>query len=124
MPQGWLPLARVAGLHGLKTRQAQEVAEKLGLRVKRGAALVSPAQQEKMRPELERLQQQKQFREASAKKGRRLVYESSASHTGFVDGDGATHLPFSNQELYRHLHPLLSNSDDRDEDPGCLRRPV
>jgi hypothetical protein len=115
MPQGWYTISQIAGRYGLKTRQVQEVAKKLGIRAFNRGALVPPSQQKKMHPELMRLKKQKAVRESSAAKDSRLVYESSDEHSGFLEE--ADRMQFSGEELLRHLYPSIADyvADVEDE---------
>jgi hypothetical protein len=113
VPEGWVSLARIAGMYGLKTREAQEIAKKLGIPAQRGGALLSPSQQEKMHAELKNRQRLKELRESNAKKGRRLVYESSDTGPGFLEE--TDRMRISGEELFRHLNPELPAIADDDE---------
>jgi hypothetical protein len=122
MPQGWYTISQIARRYGLKTRQVQEVAKRLGVRAafNRGA-LVPPSQRKKMYPELMRLkkqmrlEKQRTVRESFATKDSRLVYESSDGHSRFLEE--ADRMQFSGEELLRHLYPSVTDyvADVEDE---------
>ncbi len=106
MPQGWRTMSQIAWRYGLKTPQVREVANMLGMPFNRGA-LVPPAQQKKMRPELMRLKKRKAARPSSAVKDSRLVAELSDNRSGFLQE--AERMQFSGKELMRHLRPSISD---------------
>lgn len=122
MPQGWYTISQIARRYGLKTRQVQEVAKRLGIRAAfNPGALVPPSQRKKMRPELMRLKKQmrlnkqKAVPESCAAKDCRVVYESSDEHSGFLEE--ADRMQFSREELLRHLYPSITDyvADVEDE---------
>ncbi|RAU91309.1 formate dehydrogenase [Mycobacterium colombiense] len=107
MPRGWYTISQIAWRYRLTTGQVREVADSLGMRFNRGA-LVPASQRKKMHPELMRLKKRKSLREPKAAKDNRLVYEVSAIQSDFLEG--ADRMPFSGEELLRHLHPRISQS--------------
>lgn len=106
MPQGWRTMSQIAWRYGLKPPQVREVANKLGMPFNRGA-LVPPAQQQKMRPELMRLKKRMAVRPPSAVKDSRSVAELPVEHSGFLEE--AERLQFSGKELMRHLRPSITD---------------
>lgn len=115
MPRGWYTISQIAWRYRLKTCQVREVADKLGMRAFTRGALVPPSQRKKMHPELMRLKKRKAVREPRAPRNTRLVYESSAAQPDSL-GE-ADRLPFSGEELLRHLHPRITHlvADVEDE---------
>lgn len=115
MPRGWYTMSQIAWRYRLKTWQVREVADELGMRAVNRGALVPPSQRKKMHPELMRLKRRKAVREPRAPRSTRLVYESSAAQPDFL-GE-ADRLPFSGEELLRHLHPRITHfaTDVEDE---------
>ncbi|MGJ6124921.1 hypothetical protein QN239_20350 [Mycolicibacterium sp. Y3] len=104
-------MAKIAGIHGLKTADAQDAAKKLGIRAQRGAALLSPAQQELMHPELRAIKADKTiqaFNRPTWPQRKPGVYKVTDEQSGFVDGsvtDGG-HLGFTNEQMREQLEPL------------------
>ncbi|TAM71601.1 MAG: formate dehydrogenase [Mycobacterium sp.] len=115
MPRGWYTISQIAWRYRLKTSQVREVADKLGMRAFNRGALVPPAQRKKMHPELMRLKKRKAVREPRAAQDTRLVYESSAAQSDFLEE--ADRMQFSGEELLRHLRPSSTHflADVEDE---------
>lgn len=107
MPRGWRTISQIAWRYRLKTRQVQEVANKLGIRAFGRGALVPASQQKKMHAELIRLKKQKTVRESSAAKDGLLVSESLGEHSDFLEE--ADRMEFSGEELLRHLRPSIAD---------------
>lgn len=112
-----LTLARLAGQVGLKTRQAQEAAENLGLNLRRGAATVRPWQEKILRPELERMSRLKKDREFRLSRPAGPVrYEADDDQSGYLaDGERPA---FPNGEMRRLLNPILSKMLEDDSQTG------
>ncbi|MCV7223158.1 hypothetical protein [Mycolicibacterium elephantis] len=108
MTQEWPTLAHLAGEYKLKTPQAGQAAQKLGLNLRRGAAKVAPWQEKLLRPELEGIRREREDRKrlwADAA----VAYEAADEHTGYIDAeDEAGRLGFSNVEWARQLRPILN----------------
>lgn len=122
MPQGWISLARMAGMHGLKTADAEEAARNVGVRAKRGAALLSPAQQDKMHPELRRMAADKAirlFRRPDRPANGSGVFRITDARAEFVteEDEDLGHLGFTNNQMRDQLKPIRDemNQDDQGE---------
>jgi hypothetical protein len=104
MTEARLTLARLAGEYGLKTLDADMAAKKLGLTVRRGAALVQPWQEKKLRPELQLMKAQRDYRKWLASQADEpMEYETD---------DEPAQLGFSNAEMARQLKPILKRMED------------
>lgn len=106
-PDGWISLARMGGQYGMNVRQTQGAAKKLGIRAKRGAALLSPGQQTLMHAELSKRRKNRDHAKASEAKGSRVVYRSDDEHDSVSE-------VFPQTEIARHLKPLLRESEQQD----------
>lgn len=106
-------------MHGLKTADAQEAARNVGVAAKRGAALLSPAQQEKMHPELRRMKAEQTIRmfgrpDRHAKGP--AVYRVTDTGTDFIKGDENAdlgHLGFTNDQMREQLKPIRERLEDQ-----------
>ena len=111
MPHEWYTLCEIKRNYEIASlNDVIECAKKANVSARRGAAKVSRSQLKKMHPYLMQKAAFRRVRESSAKKNRRLVYESSDTHSGFMDE--ADRLKFSGEELFRHLYPHLGEVDD------------
>jgi hypothetical protein len=109
-----LTLARLAGQYGLKVADADKATEKLGLRLRRGDAMVMPWQETLLRPVLERMKWDKDSRKHTAANAGPVAYEAADEHSGYLDE--APRFGFTNTEMARQLAPILKKM--RDEDSG------
>jgi DNA-nicking Smr family endonuclease len=99
----------IAKIYGLRLTDVQECAKNANIRPFNGGAQVSPAEQEKMRPELERRARKQELRKSNVKKERPIVYQTSDDYSDFTnDGDQAR---FTREEMSRHLNPQLQRRD-------------
>lgn len=114
MPQDDPPLclSRLAGLYGLKTADAYEAAQKLGLNLKRGSARVMPWQEKLLRPELQRMKWEKEKRKHTAPNAGPVHYEVTDEHIGYR-GE-AEDLGFTNSQMAQQLAPILMRMQDED----------
>ena len=103
-------LARLAGEYGLKTLDADIAAKKVGLTIRRGAAIVQPWQEAKLRPELQRMKAQRDYRKWRATQDAEL---EAAETYGVND---TARFGFSNSEMARQLKPIRERMDDQSED--------
>lgn len=111
MTQDRLTLAHLAGEYGLKTIDGGMAAKKLGLNLRRGAALVAPWQETKLRPLLARMKLEKDFRKSRAARDDEMEYRDY-----LADAETAR-LGFSNNEMARQLEPIRKRmQDDQAED--------
>ncbi|MFL0289324.1 hypothetical protein ACJH6H_29315 [Mycobacterium sp. SMC-21] len=101
MTQRPLTLIRLAAEYGLKTLDADIAAKKLGLNLRRGAAIVRPWQEELLRPELAKMAGEDYIRRI------RMAKYIESYRRGYEDeyeNDNAR-LGFSNDEMNRQLKP-------------------
>lgn len=117
MPQGWISLARIAGIHGLKTADAQEAAYNVGISARRGAALLSPAQQAMLHPELRRIKAEQTIRQFNRPTWPKIsgpaVYKVTDVDAGFIEGqDDIGHLGFTNGQMREQLEPIRRRLED------------
>ncbi len=115
MTQKPLTLARLAGQYGLKTLDADIAAKKLGLNLRRGAALVRPWQERKLRPELERMRAYKESWSYLDEDAVLADYRAADDHSYADDGIGR--LGFSNTQMAEQLAPILEKMQ-REEGEG------
>ncbi|SPM31572.1 hypothetical protein [Mycobacterium terramassiliense] len=101
-----LTLARLAGQYGLKTLDADRAAEKLGLKLRRGAAKVMPWQEEKLRPELARMKAEKDYRSY------RAAQDAADDYREHLANKETARLGFTNTEMARQLAPILKRMQD------------
>lgn len=107
---GPLTLARLAGQYKLKTADADIAAKKLGINLRRGAALVKPWQEKALRPELARMKAMKDYRNY------RATAEAETDYSEYLADEDSARLGFTNTEMARQLSPILKRM--RDEEAG------
>lgn len=120
MPQGWISLSKIAGMHGLKTADAEQAARNVGVRAKRGAALLSPPQQEMLHPELRRMAAEKairMFRRPDRPAKGSAVFRVTEERAEFItdEHDDVGHLGFNNDQMRQQLKPLRDEMEDDGE---------
>lgn len=105
MTEKRLTLARLAGEYGLKTLDADIAAKKVGVAIRRGAALVRPWQEKKLRPELQRMAAERDYRKWRAAQAVEPEPED-------YEVNDTARFGFSNTEMARQLKPILDRMED------------
>lgn len=107
-----LNLARLAGQYGLKTAQGCEAARRAGVNIRRGAALVAPWQERRLRPELAAMQQAKESKE---KRHRQLIEELEYLDRFKYDSEESARLGFTNRDWQEQLRKFRRKLGEEEE---------